>query len=255
MPSERDPKTLISGNKSAIGQRGYKDVSPRPAVGLHGPSGASASDLRWRPLPTAHALDLAAVAARLAEASLVGGPVAGLAGDGPRAAVAAILREGGDASAEALLIRRADRPSDPWSGHMAFPGGRRDPADADLYATAVRETREEVGLDLEAHGALLGRLPEIEAGARGKRTGLVVAPYVFALARDVPLVIRAEEVAEALWIPLAPLARGEGAGTIPWEVHGQTFEMPCWRVEGRVIWGLTYRMLVSLFEILGVAQP
>ncbi len=202
-----------------------------------------------------HALDLAAVAARLAEASLPGGSVTDLPGDGPRAAVAAILREGAGASAEALLIRRADRPSDPWSGHMAFPGGRRDPADADLYTTAVRETREEVGLDLDAHGALLGRLPAIEAGARAKRTGLVVTPYVFALAHDVPLVVRAEEVAEALWIPLAPLARGEGAGTLPWKVQGQTFQMPCWRVEGRVIWGLTYRMLVSLFEILEVGGP
>src|SRR5262245_34151321 len=75
---------------------------------------------------------------------------------GERAAVAAILLPRDD-TFEILLIRRAERPTDLWSGHMAFPGGRRSPEDRDLLATAVRETEEEVGLDLARHGELVGR--------------------------------------------------------------------------------------------------
>jgi 8-oxo-dGTP pyrophosphatase MutT (NUDIX family) len=171
-------------------------------------------------------------------------------GQGPERLGEGCAQEPQSPGAEVLLIRRAERLGDPWSGHMAFPGGRWDAADVDLRATAVRETREEVGIDLDAHGALLGRLPDLEAVARAKRTGLIITPFVFALARDVPLTFDADEVAEAIWAPLAPLARGEGADTLSWEVEGHAIELPCWRVQGRVVWGLTYRMLQSLFEVL-----
>ena len=86
-----------------------------------------------------------------------------------RAAVAAVLRPGSNGP-EVLLIRRAEHPNDPWSGHMAFPGGREDPCDADLFGTAVRETLEEVALDLTTNAALLGTLDDLPAVARGKRT-------------------------------------------------------------------------------------
>ncbi|MCA9639821.1 MAG: NUDIX domain-containing protein, partial [Myxococcales bacterium] len=76
-------------------------------------------------------------------------------GDGGRfAAVAAVLRPT-DADTEVLLIRRAEHEGDPWSGHMAFPGGRHDPTDPDLLTTARRETLEEVGLDLSRRARLL----------------------------------------------------------------------------------------------------
>src|SRR5262249_41037346 len=159
--------------------------------------------------------------------------------------VAAILR-GTPGEAEILLIRRAEHPGDPWSGHMAFPGGRRDEADPSLAATAIRETREEVGLDLATHGELLTRLPDVPAGARGKRVGLTIAPFVFAL-RGEPALALNGEVAEALWAPLGALGRREGAGTVPYQRDGVSFELPCIRVDGRVIWGLTYHMLESLF--------
>jgi 8-oxo-dGTP pyrophosphatase MutT (NUDIX family) len=199
------------------------------------------------------AFDLASVASRLARVRVRLGAHVGGGEEGARAAVAVILREGvreGAAGVEVLLIRRAERVGDPWSGHMAFPGGRREASDADLHATAVRETREEVGIDLAARGALLGRLDDLEAVARAKRTGLVISPFVFALSGEAPLTFDAEEVAEALWVPLAPLARGEGAGTMSWEVDGAAIELPCWRVEGRVVWGLTYRMLQDLLRVL-----
>ena len=178
----------------------------------------------------------------------------GAAPDAPsterQAAVAAILRApdgGGDA--EILLMRRADRLGDPWSGHMALPGGRREPGDPSLAATAIRETREEVGLDLEAHGALLARLPDTPAVARGARVGMVIAPFVFALRESLALSPN-EEVAEALWTPIGPFARGERAGTIPYPHQGATMDLPCLLVGERIVWGLTYQMLQALFVTL-----
>jgi 8-oxo-dGTP pyrophosphatase MutT (NUDIX family) len=167
----------------------------------------------------------------------------------PRAAVAAILRDvGPEREAEVLLIRRAEHPHDPWSGHMAFPGGRRDDADASILATALRETREEVGLDLTEHGTLLARLPDIFAPARSRRDALVISPFVFALHHEAPIAFDPDEVAEVIWTPVGPLARDECAGTIDYTWEGKTLTFPCWNLDQRVVWGLTYRMLTMLFE-------
>ncbi|MFT3769362.1 MAG: CoA pyrophosphatase [Minicystis sp.] len=195
--------------------------------------------------------DLPSLAARLAQL-----PRPGMSADPvARAAVAAILRDpGGGRDAEILFIRRAERHGDPWSGHMAFPGGRRDEDDASILATAVRETREEVGLDLEGHGTLLAELPELHAIAHGKRAGLIITPFVFALESDAPLSFAHHEVAEALWTPFGPLARREHAGTMTWEMEGRSLELPCLNVDGRVVWGLTYRMLEMLFEALSASS-
>ena len=154
---------------------------------------------------------------------------------------------------ELLFIRRSENPLDPWSGHMAFPGGRHDPSDEDLLATALRETHEEIGLDLRAHGTLLTRLPDVPAIARGRRLGLVISPFVFALAPGASLgALDAAEVAEALWVPLAPIARGDGVGTLQYPFEGTVHDLPCVRVgEGRVVWGLTHQMLSALLGSLG----
>jgi 8-oxo-dGTP pyrophosphatase MutT (NUDIX family) len=165
-----------------------------------------------------------------------------------RAAVAAILRAGSDGP-ELLFIRRAEHPNDPWSGHMAFPGGREEPSDIDLLATAVRETREEIALDLERSADFIGRLDELPAVARGRRTGLTIAPYVFALTGQVQLAGN-YEVAEIVWAPLEPLFRGELATTFPYEIGGQRMELPAHDVGGRMVWGLTHRMLEGLFQLL-----
>jgi 8-oxo-dGTP pyrophosphatase MutT (NUDIX family) len=170
---------------------------------------------------------------------------------GTRAAVAAILRERpGDAGAELFFIRRAEHPDDPWSGHIAFPGGRRDPEDESLLATAIRETREEVGIEL-APEQLLGRLPDVPAFSRRGTDGLVVVPFVFGIRSDVAIIPNVE-VAGTLWIPLATLARGDGRSTFKLDHGGTSYEMPCIHLEpgGHRLWGLTFRMLETLLETI-----
>ena len=166
-----------------------------------------------------------------------------------RAAVAAILRPG-ESDPEVLLIRRAEKAGDPWSGHMAFPGGKVSPEDPDLLATAIRETREEVGLDLSLDAELLCALDDIPAVSRGRLPGMVIRPYVFALpSREVELVPN-DEVAEAHWAALGPLLRDEVATTLDYPFEGKTISLPGWRVGERVVWGLTYHMLQAFFAAL-----
>jgi 8-oxo-dGTP pyrophosphatase MutT (NUDIX family) len=164
-----------------------------------------------------------------------------------RAAVAAILRPGSGAT-ELLLIRRAEREGDPWSGHMALPGGHLEPGDADLLATAERETLEEVGLDLRQH-ELLGALDEHPATARGRFTGMVIAPFVFGL-RGAAALHPNHEVAELLWAPLLPLARGDADVVKELEREGERIRFPGYGVGDHVVWGLTHRVLQSLFAAL-----
>ncbi len=167
-----------------------------------------------------------------------------------RAAVAIVLRETLEGP-QVLLIRRAERVGDPWSGHMGFPGGREDARDENLIATALRETREELSLDLSRVGRFLGALDELPAVSRGRTTGMLIAPFVFELTEDAPLSYKSDEVAEAVWVPLEPLLRGALRTTIAYELSGQSMQLPAHDFEGRIVWGLTYRMLDNFFALLG----
>lgn len=166
-----------------------------------------------------------------------------------RAAVATILRPRG-AELEVLLIRRAERHGDPWSGHMAFPGGGHEAHDPDLVATAIRETHEEVGLALATSATLVGPLDDVRAVGRGVSTGLVVRPFLFVLEDERGLRTSAE-AAEVHWTPLAPMFRGERDATIDYPWQGTTLQFPGFRLpppaEDRIVWGLTHRMLTMLF--------
>jgi 8-oxo-dGTP pyrophosphatase MutT (NUDIX family) len=167
--------------------------------------------------------------------------------DTRHAAVALCLRE--SQSLEILFIRRADDPRDPWSGHMAFPGGRVEPWDNSPFHAAVRETREEVDVPLR-EDKLIGNLSPIRAPHRGKRAPLLVHPYVF----NVPGATRtrpdAREVQETLWIPLSFFLHDAKREEMTWQYGGQTFELPSYDYDGRRIWGLTLRMLDELLAIL-----
>src|SRR5688572_22348065 len=120
---------------------------------------------------------------------------------GRHAAVAAILRDS-PAGVEVLLIRRAEHELDPWSGHMALPGGHGHADDDSLVATAVREVSEEVGLDLLEHAELLGRLPELVAVP----AAFTIFPLVFALQGGHEPQANPAEVQEVVWASIAHLA-------------------------------------------------
>ncbi|HEX4338896.1 MAG TPA: CoA pyrophosphatase [Polyangiaceae bacterium] len=172
-----------------------------------------------------------------------------LRGDERFAAVAAILHDRGG-EAEVLLIRRAEKEGDPWSHHMAFPGGRQDPSDRDLLHTALRETEEEVGLVLRPEKHLIGRLDDLAAVVRGNMLGLVIAPFVFAIDDDPVLVPRTEEVEEVVWAQLAALAGGTLDTKYGYKTGEQTIELPGYDVDGRIVWGMTHRMLGALLAAL-----
>ena len=165
-----------------------------------------------------------------------------------RAAVAIVIRESVDGP-QVLLIRRAEHPEDAWSGHMAFPGGREDPADESLVTTAIRETFEELGPDLRLAGRLLGQLTPLPAVARGRLVGMTIVPFVFELTTETALQY-SDEVAEAVWVPLDPLLQGRLQTTWAVDRGGEQVELPAHNVDGRIVWGLTYRMLDSLFEVI-----
>lgn len=169
----------------------------------------------------------------------------------PRAAVAVILRDAGGES-ELLLIERAKHPEDPWSGHMAFPGGRVDPGDAHAQAAAERETLEEVGLSLEG-AALLGRLDDIEGRHAGRPLSLVISAHVFHHAAPGPLVLN-YEVASALWVPVRRLVDPASRVAYP-TPYGDYPGILVGEPERHVVWGLTYRFLEIFFEALGNPLP
>ena len=165
-----------------------------------------------------------------------------------RAAVAVILAPGEDGRARLLYIRRSEQEGDPWSGHMAFPGGRVDPGDADPRAAAVRETWEEVGLDLSG-ARWLGRLDERVTPRRAGPARLVITPHVFAL-DALPALRTNGEVAATHWFALDRLLAGEGRGTRTWRWRGVPVVLPAVRLDGTEIWGLTLRITDELLERL-----
>jgi 8-oxo-dGTP pyrophosphatase MutT (NUDIX family) len=168
-----------------------------------------------------------------------------------RAAVAAILRETTPAGCcEMLFILRARHDLDPWSVQMAFPGGRVQEEDAGLEAAARRETLEEINVDLQASAELLGRSDDLQARARGRMLPLVITPFVYRLTRAVEPLASAE-VEKIHWLPIPELLAPSSAGTLLYDREGGPLELPCYRVRGQVIWGLTHMMLTRLFEILG----
>jgi 8-oxo-dGTP pyrophosphatase MutT (NUDIX family) len=152
-----------------------------------------------------------------------------------------------------LLIQRAIRDDDPWSGHMALPGGRRDPDDADAVATASRETHEEVGVDLRRGAEVIGRLDELRAVARHRPLDLVISPIVFALRRPVTLTLSPREVDSAVWVPVSFFGSAAARATYSRTLDGIASNYPAFRYERYTIWGLTHRILEGFLDV--AAKP
>ena len=174
--------------------------------------------------------------------------------DSRGAAVALVLRQSRE-ELEVLFIERARREGDPWSGHMAFPGGRVDPDDPDVRSAAERETLEEVGIRLDA-AERLGRLDDMRGNRGVGVPSLVVSAFVY-YAKDPPELVANYEVQDTFWFPVSSLLDPERhvEYPIPWN-SGDSF--PGIRVgtpDGQVVWGLTYRFLEEFLGIIGSPLP
>ncbi|HUG40539.1 MAG TPA: CoA pyrophosphatase [Longimicrobiales bacterium] len=148
---------------------------------------------------------------------------------------------------ELLVIQRAEKVGDPWSGHMALPGGRRQADDPDLLATALRETREETGL-LVPRQAVLGELAEVRPGAR-RRFFITVSPWVAVVDAAAPVTPAPAEVEAALWIPLPHLASEDAVDELLIELEGESRAFPALSYQEHVIWGLTHRILEDFISL------
>jgi len=167
------------------------------------------------------------------------------------AAVAILVHESPAAGPELLFIQRAEREGDPWSGHMAFPGGRRDPADSDLASTAARETLEEVGVELTRP---IGRLDDFAGSGNPRVPPLVVSAYVYEAAER-PRIVANHEVHSTVWIPLEWILQARSVVQHTIEREGQSAAFSAVRYQGYTVWGLTYRILGNFLGVLGSSLP
>jgi 8-oxo-dGTP pyrophosphatase MutT (NUDIX family) len=192
-----------------------------------------------------HALDaLARIERALAPINAVAAPAAPNVRD---AAVAAIFHITSDGELELLMIERASYAGDPWSGHIAFPGGRSEPQDANALDTALRETREETGVDILGNGRVLGALERVNPLSTSLPR-LSIAPFVALLTREVPLVL-SDEVAGAFWVPLSALQHADASREVEVTLsNGATRRVRAFVHDRYTIWGLTERILRDLIS-------
>jgi 8-oxo-dGTP pyrophosphatase MutT (NUDIX family) len=161
----------------------------------------------------------------------------------PQAAVALILVRNPD---RLLLIRRADRAGDPWSGHLALPGGRRAVGDATLLDTAIRESHEEVGITLTT-SECMAELDDL-VPMTAVLPPIVVRPFLF-LVGDVPSVGVSDEVASVAWLPLATLAASGAYRTTTVMIRGERRDVAAYPLEAGVLWGMTERIVTPLVDL------
>jgi 8-oxo-dGTP pyrophosphatase MutT (NUDIX family) len=154
------------------------------------------------------------------------------------AAVAILLREDGD-DYETLLVKRAIVRGDPWSGDMAFPGGKKTSQDKTLRDTVVREVSEETGLDLDSL-IFIGAMPVIFSSIKPDRDVLPIV-YLYKGRPDIKLNL---ELTTYRWVHLKELRASRTFAKIK-EWEGEVFKLG-----DDIVWGLTYRMLDKLLSLI-----
>jgi len=169
------------------------------------------------------------------------------------AAVALVLA-GGGSDLSLCAIRRAEHPLDPWSGHMALPGGRASPEDSGPRAAAERETLEEVGIALAA-AHWIGPLSDVLVRLGGGDGRMVLSPFVYYLGEALPPFVPSDEVAEAFWVPLSHLWDPRNASHTEWERQGSRLLYPAIRFRDYAIWGITFRVLTLFSDVLDSPLP
>jgi len=197
------------------------------------------------------------MAARLSPVDLTGMPTADK--HVTQAAVTLLLRPvgqeagaGGEVAgdaAEILFIKRALRAGDPWSGHLAFPGGRAEEQDATLLEVALRETAEEVAIDARQGGRVLGKLPTLRPLST-RIPSLAVTPFVALAPPGAVPVPQPSEVEEVFWMPLATIRRNGRSASVRWETAEGMREMSAFPSPHGPIWGITERILSQFLALV-----
>lgn len=165
------------------------------------------------------------------------------------AAIALVLRTSANGEPELLMIKRAEAEQDPWSGHIACPGGRMDPTDPNLEYTAVRETWEETGIDLARDGRILGTLDDLSPRTPSLPP-IIIRPFV-AVVRPEVAISSSHEVAEAFWVPLSAIRETASWSRAMVRIRGLgEREESVFRHGDYTVWGLTHRALTQFVEML-----
>lgn len=148
-----------------------------------------------------------------------------------------------------LMIQRAIHKHDPWSGQMAFPGGKHDTDDAHITATALRELSEELSID-DQHLSRFGRLSDILARPyRPMKKPMVVTPILFESAVIDLKPQPNNEVADVLWVPLS-VFNPDNRDLMHWNKNGLAMQLPCYYFQDKKIWGLSLMMIDELLMAL-----
>lgn len=167
-----------------------------------------------------------------------------------RAAVALLLRLGAPLEdPEILFIQRAQYETDPWSGQVAFPGGREEPGDKSLLATAARETFEETAIDIMRNGEVLGRLDDLRPRTV-RLPEVVVRPFVVLIGEHSDPIL-SDEVAASFWVPLATLREDRGWRDTVVTAGGLEFTRRAFHHGGFVVWGMTERIVTRFLRLTG----
>ncbi|MBF0351417.1 MAG: CoA pyrophosphatase [SAR324 cluster bacterium] len=164
-----------------------------------------------------------------------------------RSCTTVILDESPDEGWKVLLIQRARKKGDPWSGHMAFPGGRLSENDPDSFSGALRELKEEIGMDAQCIEPL-GRLSDVFTLAHRRSRLMIITPFVFRLTNTPELQLN-HEVDQVVWIPLSFFLDQNNRKQMTWKFMGKTWTLPCYDFQSYRIWGLT---LITLDEVFGL---
>ncbi|MEM2029691.1 MAG: CoA pyrophosphatase [Candidatus Bathyarchaeia archaeon] len=153
-------------------------------------------------------------------------------------AVVSILLRVLDSDIYLLAVKRVESSKDPWSGHFSLPGGKRESKDRDLLETVVRETMEEIGVDLR-ESIFLG---VVEPERSQLNPNIIVLPFVFLLEKEPTVNLNRCELERDVWVPISALLNNERIIEVGSNKH------PAFIVGDIVIWGLTYRILKKVLQ-------